>query len=72
MHVRSMLIRDVNPQQAKGRALAVSLSAFSRDPPAATGCSEISTAAAETARGNAAVSKKTPLGPHVSMSEPEK
>lgn len=53
-------------------ALAVALSAFNRDPLLATGCSEMSTAAAETTRGNAAVSRKTPLGPHVSMRLPEK
>ena len=37
-----------------------------------TGCSLMSTAAAETARGNTAVSRKTPLGPHVSIRDPEK
>ncbi len=53
-------------------SLAVSLSAFSRDPPLLMGCSLMSTAAADTTRGNAAVSRKTPRGPHVSIRDPEK
>ena len=53
-------------------ALAVALSALKREPLPATGCSEMSTAAAETTRGNAAVSKKIPRGPQVSMRLPEK
>ena len=56
----------------KEPSLAASLSAFSREPPPATGCSLMSTAAKETTSGNAAVSRKTPRGPHVSMSDPEK
>ncbi len=56
----------------KADSLAVSLSAFTRDPPLPTGCSLMSTAASETTRGNAAVSRKTPRGPHVSINDPEK
>ncbi len=53
-------------------ALAVALSALRRDPLPVTGCSEMSTAAAETTRGNAAVSMNTPRGPQVSRRLPEK
>ena len=56
----------------KGDSLALSLSDLNLVWLLLTGCSLMRTAAAETARGNTAVSRNTPLTPHVSISDPEK